>query len=65
MTKDLIEDSIDIDGDCPVSVCLETFERHGLTITDFVANGPAGGNPMFTLLGTPQSHDNLRKELGM
>jgi hypothetical protein len=42
--------SIDVSGEVGLSETLELMERHGKPrIVDYVANGPAGGNPELTL----------------
>ena len=63
MKDNWIIDELDVDGDCPVQVILDTFAKHDIHIVDYTPQGPAGGNPMFTIQATKANIDNLNKEI--
>lgn len=40
---------IDVDYNCPVASFTSVIEKFNAHIVDFITDGPAGGNPNFTL----------------
>jgi len=54
--------NVDIAHDCSLGEFLELLEKHNLTMTEFTAIGPGGGNPNITFEGSYVNCRNFLSE---